>query len=548
VKPSAACVAAVITFALSPGVRAGDSCELPTGDWAQRTGAIANDMAMDEEGSVYFTGDFDRQTDFDPTDGIDLRTSVGEPDIFLTKILTGGAYGWTVTIGGNDVDVGRRTVVDATDYVLIVGSFRGSVDFDPTEATDERAAVGDANAFLWMLSTDGAYLGTTVFGTGVGGSSAGAVAIDVDGNVVVAGLWDGTLDFDPSGSSDVHSSLLADADVFVTKFDRNGSYAWTRTFGATGFDRAGAVATDSHGAVVVTGTFRGTGDFDPMEGTDIHTATGVEDIFVTKLHADGSYGWTRTYPILYSPHRALAVDADGNVYLTCYFEGVTDLDPTEGVDWRYANDAADSFLKGDLFVTRLNADGSYGWTYTVGGPSQDIGRAVAVDQYGDILVTGHFRDTVDFDPGPGMDVHSSLSDTMFLTRLARDGTYKWTRSFEGLYSQGRYIITDRGSPVTLGGAFRATVDFDPGCAENELTVHHDGVANTFVTALACIEPSADADGNGFINLRDYAALQNCFTGPAPTVCTKGCEAFDFDHTDDIDLPDLTPFVDAVTGP
>ena len=70
----------------------------------------------------------------------------------------------------------------------------------------------------------------------------------------------------------------------------------------------------------------------------------------------------------------------------------------------------------------------------------------------------------------------------------------------------------------------------------------------FITKLVCAEPSADFDGDGVVDLRDFAAFQNCFTGEAPTECGDGCSLFDLDPDDDIDLSDFTIFLDALRGP
>ena len=67
---------------------------------------------------------------------------------------------------------------------------------------------------------------------------------------------------------------------------------------------------------------------------------------------------------------------------------------------------------------------------------------------------------------------------------------------------------------------------------------------TFHVAAA----DADADGDGDRDLLDYAELQVCFTGPGPTVLAPGCEVFDLEPDQDVDLDDLEPFVAALDGP
>ncbi|HAY38468.1 MAG TPA: hypothetical protein DCY53_03450 [Desulfobacteraceae bacterium] len=55
----------------------------------------------------------------------------------------------------------------------------------------------------------------------------------------------------------------------------------------------------------------------------------------------------------------------------------------------------------DIFLTKINANGSYDITVTIGGTASDIGRSVAVDSSDNVYMTGSFSGTdVDFNPDP----------------------------------------------------------------------------------------------------------------------------------------------------
>jgi hypothetical protein len=91
-------------------------------------------------------------------------------------------------------------------------------------------------------------------------------------------------------------------------------YSYTKTMGGTDHDLGQSVAVDSSGNVYITGSFRGTVDFDPGTGTDNHTSAGEEDIFLTRINADGSYGYTKTMGGTDHDYgQSVAVDSSGNV-------------------------------------------------------------------------------------------------------------------------------------------------------------------------------------------------------------------------------------------
>jgi hypothetical protein len=98
-------------------------------------------------------------------------------------------------------------------------------------------------------------------------------------------------------------------------------YSWTKTMGGIDWDGGYSAAVDGSGNVYVAGSFQGTADFDPGPG-DNHTSAGDNDIFLTKINADGTYGWTKTMGGAGNDGGySAAVDGSGNVYVTGYIGG-----------------------------------------------------------------------------------------------------------------------------------------------------------------------------------------------------------------------------------
>jgi hypothetical protein len=446
-------------------------------------------VAVDGSGNAYVTGEFYGTADFDPGEGIDNHTSAGYADIFLTKINSDGSYGWTKTMGGTSDDYSWSVAVDGSGNVYVTGTFWGTADFDPGVGIDSHTPAGSStnDIFLTRINSDGSYGWTKTMG-GTSNDYGYSVAVDGSGNAYVTGEFYGTADFDPGAGTDNHTSAGL-SDIFLIRINSDGTYGWTKTMGGTAYEGGYSVAVDGGGDVYVTGGFEGTVDFDPGAGTDNHTSAGDDDIFLTRINSDGSYGWTKTVGGT-DPDYGYSVAVYGSViYVTGTFYGTADFDPGVGTD-NHTSAGSD-----DIFLTRINLDGSYVWTKTMGGTDYDSGWWVAVDGSG-IYVTGEFYGTADFDPGVGIDNHTSAGDgDIFLTRINSDGSYGWTKTMGGTdYDSGYSVAVDGSGNVYVTGLFYGTVDFDPGAGTDNHTSAGD--YDIFLTKFSFSASYRDFNGDG----------------------------------------------------
>lgn len=339
------------------------------------------------------------------------------------------SHGWTRTIGGSFQDMCESVAAGPDGSVYIAGYYRWLVDFDPTEGVDMRGCVGcgDSDGFLTKLNADGSYGWTRTYEDippDQYSQEATAVAVGPQGNVFVAGR--------------LHGSL------FVSKVSANGSPSWRHTF-AGGNAHAQDVAVGPDGSVVVIGDFRSTMNFDPSGGEDYHTASGETDIFVMKLGGGGNYGWTHSFGgpdwlLNGDDGNSIDIDMDGNVVVTGSFSGTADFDPTGGVDIRVCNGYY------DIFVSKYLPNGSYAWTHTIGADQRDEGKGIVADSAGNILITGNFAGSVDFDPSGAVDLHDGGSRDTFVTKFGPDGSYAWTVT--GYFGWGIDIDTGDNAIVT----------------------------------------------------------------------------------------------------
>lgn len=313
-----------------------------------------------------------------------------------------------------------------------------------------------------------------------------AIAVDAVGNVYTTGYFNGTVDFDPGAG--VANLVSSGSDVFVSKLDAAGNFVWAKKLGGTGGEYGVSIAVDGSGNVLTTGSFDGTVDFDPNAGTFTLSATAASnDIFISKLDAAGNFVWAKSMGSFNADiSTSIATDATGNVYTTGYFKGAVDFDPGAGTF-----SLTETGGGGDIFISKLDASGNFVWAKRIGTSSfsTDYGYGIAVDASGNVLTTGVFFGTCDFDPGTGT-FNLSLpggGNNIFVSKLDAAGNFVWAKAMGGGgLCEGKAITTDATGNVYTTGYFTGISDFDPGVGT--YTVGSNGTQDVFVSKL-------DATGN-----------------------------------------------------
>lgn len=373
--------------------------------WAQRMGGhidvFGPSIAAGGDGAVYVSGSFTGTADF----GATVLTSLGSNDVFAAKLDADGNFDWARRFGAGNSDRGMDVAADALGNSYLIAETR-------------TVASGLPDAFLAKIDPDGDVLWTKQVGAstraGKRHSSDFArgyqIALDSAGNPYAAGIFNGTVDFDPGSGI---SKLTGSSDGFIMKFESDGDFVWVRSFSGS-LPEAHGLAVDAAGAVYSTGVFGGTVDFDP--GPSTFNVTGsVNSTYVSKLDVAGNFAWAKaTNSTVWSEH--LALDNAGEVYVTGRFTGTADFDPGPGTF--NLTPAGPQ----DAFVWKLSGGGSFMWAGALGGSDSDTGHGTAVDMAGNIYTTGTFRGTADFDPGPGtFNLTSSGGSDVFVSKLVQMG-------------------------------------------------------------------------------------------------------------------------------
>lgn len=88
-------------------------------------------ISVDDSGNIYTIGNFYGTVDFDPGSGSFYLTSHGGSDIFISKLDSNGNFVWAKSMGGVSNDSGLGISIDNSGNIYTIGSFTGTVDFDP---------------------------------------------------------------------------------------------------------------------------------------------------------------------------------------------------------------------------------------------------------------------------------------------------------------------------------------------------------------------------------------------------------------------------------
>jgi len=303
-----------------------------------------------------------------------------------------------------------------------------------------------------------------------------AITVDAAGNVYTTGYYQGTVDFDP-GPGQFLMTPVNFHDVFVQKLDASGALVWARSIGGTGGQAANGIALDPWGNIVVTGWFQGTVDFDPGPASYFLTSTRGQDGFVLKLDPHGNFIWVQnTTGGGKVVSRAVAVTATGDIYTAGYFDSASIIDAATGAVLGYGSG------DNDIFVKQLDPDGRLVWAQTLGGSGCDTAQGIALDDEGNVYVTGRFSGSVDFAPGHGSHILSAQNDSdIFVLKLDADGQFGWAAATSGADHWSREIAVDHAGNVYTTGAFLGTADFDPGPSNHFLV--SEGGYEAFVQKL-----------------------------------------------------------------
>jgi hypothetical protein len=439
----------------------------------------AQRVATDAAGNVLVAGNFSSAfLDLDPGPGTYLLSNAGGSDGFVAKYDPAGNLLWGVQLASSASNTAPDVAVDGVGNVLIASNFTGSIDIGVPGWPHVTLTNGGSNeGFVAKIDPGGNALWARTVGAPADARLAHGITADAAGNVYATGSEGDRL--------------------FVAKYSPTGAEAWTKVVsegtgkiyfsGITSYTYGTDVAVDAGGNVHVTGSYRGTIDFnsDPRKASSLTSAGSKQnpasDAFVLKLNATGAYVWAGSMGGQDDDFgNRIALDGSGNVHVfgTYGVDPKADFDPGRGILTMPAG-------SGGTFVVKLDPDRNLIWGHRVVG-----GRGMALDAAGNVYTTGPFSGTIDADPGPGtFNLTAGGTGDVLVSKLNSSGGFVWAADIlmggpgsTGFGSSSGIAVDGSGNIYTTG-YFARTVDFDAGAGTYSLTSTPDSSGNPSMDAF-----------------------------------------------------------------
>ena len=354
-------------------------------------------------------------------------------------------------IGGNGTTQIGTPVFDAAGNRYISGGFTGNLTIGATTLIASKdfdlfIAKYDANGnALWARQATGATGGVPETQAIEG---ATALSVDGGGNVYVGGSFVKTLVLQGGANQNItlndNGAAGINYESFVAKYDANGNLLWAKGGNSnspknaanleTGQNGIDEIVFDTNGNPYVAGFVSG----DHFLGSAF-TNQGQSDIMLARLNpANGAIAWKQIIGGTKDDNGLnLKIDAANNLYLVGNFASPSITFPS-GDTFTNPLDPNDSEgVSTDTFIAKFDTGGSNLWTEDIGGAS-DVGVSqIAVNDAGEIFMTGYFFDSVNFGgitlfetEGTGETDEASLGG--YIAKMDVNGDFVWAKEFGGV--------------------------------------------------------------------------------------------------------------------
>ena len=275
-----------------------------------------------------------------------------------------------------------------------------------------------------------------------------SLGVDFEGNIILSGSF-GSAKITIGPITLYNNNIIGggSSDVFLAKFDSLGNTIWAKSFGGKANDNPTGIFVQPNGDFFISGEY--TSDSFVLGSTVLTNSTTKPISFLSKLDTNGNPIWAK----MLSSHilcSGMTTDNYGCIFLT------------GGVDSniKLGSFNLPSFGNFDCFVAMFDSSGNILWAKSAGGPGNDKGQSISVDNCGRILIAGTMELGAAPDTFMNFDGHilikpynKEYNDAMFITQYDRSGNYVSGMALSGGGDDYIGIMPDNHGNFYLGGDY-----------------------------------------------------------------------------------------------
>lgn len=437
-------------------------------EWSSSIGGTGNEtcgvIRSSQDGYCYIGGTFQGTVNFNPSGTPFTGTASGNKNGYLTKKNSDGSFVWTVLFKAADLITVEDILIDENNDSYVVGSYMQNMTIDDgtnltslpftNVETGFIAKCNSSGALIWAYSIASDYF-----------SRVSAIEADSDDNIVVAGRFADSTNFDLQGGS---TYLISDittnntyTDGFFAKYTSSGTLLSAHRLGGQYSDNVTDVAVDSENNIVLTGDYNGSFDCDPSANSAFLPYSNVGGIFLVKYNELGDYvfsgGYTQSSG---SDHiaRKVIVDESDNIFVCGEIAENIDL------DFSAATYTVTGYSGRDVFYAKYNPNGAFQWGNSFGNSSTQTAGGIGLDESNQLYITGSYIGNMSIDDGLG-NISPTLVNNggfdIYVARYNENGELIWTTSYGGNQADMARTIEVYYENVYIGGDYSNIIDLDP---------------------------------------------------------------------------------------